>query len=545
MAARNYCKMSSYYEHKRFAKKRRTSSYTESVKLGDSNVEMSHVTHEVDSILPPASYNWSGSSQNCLLGRPERGTPQLSLNSPERSTRSFRAASPGKYALPPRRKNVPMVPMHATHASIAPYSAEPHVYATHGAPCNLQTFTDGSHSFTVAPSSEIPRPGVESLPAPQLPGRSVSPLPSSLSGVSGVSGSSSLSSSLNGLPYLSKQELERNLGEALKMLQVYEEERQRFGLGAVGGDKGNSRPEDGARMGILREVAGNAASLERVSYGAPTCPSLSGVERASLNYTNAGHGGSAHLSMHEPGFPEANPQSSGFHVANMESPSLRYPSTTHLQHIQETHHHSRHLGLLPDKSGNTIVHGMAPSMQGGGGFPTFVSDPGSRYYDHEHSPNMLPRGLMHDEDKLADAIVCPTCDKTFTSRFSRKRHMKTHNKEVKERKLCACRVCGKEYTEIGNLYRHLRIKHEINTFTTVKRGRPKKNEPVKRGEYVCIKDGQDDVTTTTNKEEEPAKSREPVVTRVPSLTGSGKLSAVEADGVLPSKALTGGSRVLA
>eukprot|EP00808_Paulinella_micropora_P002176 g68256.t1 len=85
------------------------------------------------------------------------------------------------------------------------------------------------------------------------------------------------------------------------------------------------------------------------------------------------------------------------------------------------------------------------------------------------------------------AIYCDICNKNFTSWFSRKRHMKTHDREVKSRKINKCQVCGREYTEVGNLYRHLRNNHQIDTCTTVKRGRPKKNHEQVTAELLALR----------------------------------------------------------
>eukprot|EP00808_Paulinella_micropora_P005239 g11387.t1 len=77
-------------------------------------------------------------------------------------------------------------------------------------------------------------------------------------------------------------------------------------------------------------------------------------------------------------------------------------------------------------------------------------------------------------------ISCSVCGNQFKSKFSRDRHMKTHLAEVEDRKIGACHLCGREYTEIGNLCRHLRKNHGIEPTPGARRGRPSRKAQEER-----------------------------------------------------------------
>eukprot|EP00808_Paulinella_micropora_P014640 g81016.t1 len=62
---------------------------------------------------------------------------------------------------------------------------------------------------------------------------------------------------------------------------------------------------------------------------------------------------------------------------------------------------------------------------------------------------------------------------------------------VEERKICTCHLCGREYTEIGNLCRHLRKNHGVEPTPGARRGRPsrKVQEERRRAQHELLASG--------------------------------------------------------
>eukprot|EP00457_Paulinella_chromatophora_P000762 gb/GEZN01000762.1/.p1 GENE.gb/GEZN01000762.1/~~gb/GEZN01000762.1/.p1 ORF type:complete len:1175 (-),score=143.52 gb/GEZN01000762.1/:146-3670(-) len=90
-------------------------------------------------------------------------------------------------------------------------------------------------------------------------------------------------------------------------------------------------------------------------------------------------------------------------------------------------------------------------------------------------PILSPSPSSSDGESVAPTkqpILCSLCNKSFKSKFSRDRHMKTHVAKVYQRKICHCHLCDREYTEVSNLCRHVRKMHGIEPTPGAKRGRP-------------------------------------------------------------------------
>ncbi|CAI2386639.1 unnamed protein product [Moneuplotes crassus] len=71
--------------------------------------------------------------------------------------------------------------------------------------------------------------------------------------------------------------------------------------------------------------------------------------------------------------------------------------------------------------------------------------------------NFLDHYRMHQGVR---PFVCSVCSKNFTQKGNLKKHMRQHiNKNVKDRKIHKCHLCPKSYTERYNLRSHYEVKH--------------------------------------------------------------------------------------
>jgi uncharacterized Zn-finger protein len=64
--------------------------------------------------------------------------------------------------------------------------------------------------------------------------------------------------------------------------------------------------------------------------------------------------------------------------------------------------------------------------------------------------------------------ICNTCQKTFSTKHTLKRHMQRHvldKEKTKEIKHYKCKYCNKSYTSKMGLKYHHHVKHTIPTFT--------------------------------------------------------------------------------
>ena len=70
-----------------------------------------------------------------------------------------------------------------------------------------------------------------------------------------------------------------------------------------------------------------------------------------------------------------------------------------------------------------------------------------------------PSGIMELDDITEGATMCHICGKQYSTVGNLKRHMKLNHPGDEETETTTCVICGRDYASVGNLKRHMKLNH--------------------------------------------------------------------------------------